>query len=99
VTLRLGYDAELQSDGTKFDAIHVGAAAETLPEAVCDLLAPNGRMMVPVGEHGGAQVCFSCLQPFYLSHAPFGLHSTCPMLLLDYLDYVRISLKCAKHGA
>jgi hypothetical protein len=54
-------DAELQSDGTKFDAIHIGAAAETLPEAVCDLLAPNGRMMVPVGEHGRAQVHLSPL--------------------------------------
>lgn len=48
--------AALQSDGTHFDAIHVGAAAATLPKQVCDLLAKDGLMMVPVGPRGGAQV-------------------------------------------
>jgi Protein-L-isoaspartate(D-aspartate) O-methyltransferase (PCMT) len=32
-----------------FDAIHVGAAAPTLPQALVDQLARPGRMFIPVG--------------------------------------------------
>lgn len=32
-----------------FDAIHVGAAAPTLPEALVDQLASPGRMFIPIG--------------------------------------------------
>lgn len=44
-----------QGDGWKgspqhgpFDAIHVGAAAESLPQALVDQLAPGGRIIIPV---------------------------------------------------
>lgn len=34
-----------------FDAIHVGAAAPTLPAALVDQLSRPGRMFIPVGTH------------------------------------------------
>jgi protein-L-isoaspartate(D-aspartate) O-methyltransferase len=38
-----------------FDGIHVGAAAEEIPRALCDQLAPGGTMIVPVGPQGSTQ--------------------------------------------
>lgn len=39
-----------------FDAIHVGAAAEHLPDILVEKLNPKGRMVIPVGPHGEFQV-------------------------------------------
>ena len=38
-----------------FDAIHVGAAAPGIPEALIHQLASPGRMFIPVGGDGEAQ--------------------------------------------
>ena len=64
--LRLGTDDSrvhfLKADGwdgipaaAPFDAIHVGAAARTVPDALVNQLARGGRLVIPVGEPNAPQ--------------------------------------------
>ncbi len=45
---RWGYAA-----GAPYDAIHVGAAAATVPEALLEQLSPEGVLVIPVGPENG----------------------------------------------
>lgn len=55
----------LESDGRQgypefgpYDCIHVGAAAEIIPETLIDQLNLNGRMMIPVGNQNESQFIY-----------------------------------------
>jgi len=45
-----------------FDAIHVGAAASSVPDSLMDQLKPGGAMLIPVGPAGEAQQLIKVLK-------------------------------------
>ncbi|KAF7986365.1 hypothetical protein HWV62_35380 [Athelia sp. TMB] len=56
ITLVAGDGRQGYARGGPYSAIHVGAAAPAVPAALVAQLARPGRMFVPVGPDGGAQV-------------------------------------------
>jgi protein-L-isoaspartate(D-aspartate) O-methyltransferase len=55
VTVLAGDGLEGAPDRAPFDRIMVTAAAETIPQALVAQLAEGGKMILPLGPHGGPQ--------------------------------------------
>jgi protein-L-isoaspartate(D-aspartate) O-methyltransferase len=55
VEVRVGDGLAGAPDKAPFDRIMVTAAAESVPEALVEQLAPDGLMLLPLGPHGGVQ--------------------------------------------
>lgn len=55
VTVRTGDGRLGDSEAAPFSAIHVGAAAPTVPPALISQLAPDGAMVIPIGHPHGSQ--------------------------------------------
>lgn len=56
VTVHLGDGWQGWPDGAPYDAILVTAAAETMPPALIEQLAPGGRIIIPIGPRTGPQI-------------------------------------------
>uniref|UniRef100_A0A6B2LI86 Protein-L-isoaspartate O-methyltransferase n=1 Tax=Arcella intermedia TaxID=1963864 RepID=A0A6B2LI86_9EUKA len=83
VSLILGNGWEGYPGGSPYDAIHVGAAAESIPAALMEQLANGGRMIIPVGRKGQTQ------QLLKIDKDPSGATKTTQLLDVVYVPLVK----------
>jgi len=63
-----------------YDAIVVTAAAERVPPALLEQLAPGGRLVIPVGGPGSQRLQLMCRKPSGTTTQPLGEVSFVPLL-------------------
>ncbi|KAH8948975.1 hypothetical protein BDL97_10G005800 [Sphagnum fallax] len=82
---KLGY-----AEGGPYDAIHVGAAAAELPDALVNQLKPNGRMVIPVGTSSQDLIIVDKL-PFLDTIGTLIFHDSKPfqdLIIVDKLPFL-----------
>jgi protein-L-isoaspartate O-methyltransferase len=58
VTVQVGNGWEGLPSAAPFDVIHVGAAADTIPQALCQQLNTGGILIVPIGPSSSTQTLY-----------------------------------------